>query len=273
MMHPVLPRYHNMQASRLFKHILVWLILGTTFSACNSGVQVLPSATHTPTTTPIETKTPTATIVWFPPTATFTQVPTLGITPIATQHVESGAILFTDQFTEASFWSLIRTTSTSIALGKNVLTLALNQPGGYLFSLRSEPVLRDFYLEITASPNLCRGQDEYGVLMRVSPALEFYRFSLSCDGQTRLDKFHNGKASSPQPWMLSGMVPPGAPSSSRLAVWASGNEMHFFINGELQFTVQDPSLPAGAIGVFARSAGENAVTVSFSDLIVREISP
>ncbi len=242
------------------------------FSACNSRAQVLPSVTPTFTLTPFVTITPTATTVWFPPTATFTPAPTLGIMPTATQYTESGAILFTDQFNDTDLWLLSRTTSTSIALGKNVLTLALNQPGGYLFSLRSEPVLSDFYLEITASPYLCRGQDEYGLLLRVSPALEFYRFSLSCDGQTRLDKYFNGTASSPQPWMLSGAVPPGAPSSSRLAVWALGKEMRFFINGEYQYTVQDPSLTAGTLGVFARSAGENAVTVSFSDLIVREVN-
>ena len=189
-----------------------------------------------------------------------------------TQRTETGAILFTDDFSEASLWSLIRTETTSIALGKNALTLALNQPGGYLFSLRKEPVLEDFYLEITASPSLCRGQDEYGLLLRVSPALEFYRFSLSCDGQTRLDKYFKGKASSPQSWTLSGAVPPGAPSSSRLAVQAQGKEMRFYINDELQFTVQDPSLATGMIGVFVRSAGENAVTISFSNLVVREVS-
>jgi len=73
--------------------------------------------------------------------------------------------------------------------------------------------------------------------------------------------------------MISGAVPPGAPSSSRLGVWAEGKEMRFYINNEFQFSVSDPSLVSGTIGVFIRSAGENAVTVSFSDLVVREIIP
>jgi hypothetical protein len=49
--------------------------------------------------------------------------------------------------------------------------------------------------------------------------------------------------------------------------------MRFFINDQYQFTVNDPLLPSGNIGVFARSIGETAVTVNFSDLIVRQIEP
>lgn len=274
------PQAYHFRAGQRPRFILLWGALVILLVGCRMGqptqamtstnLSPLPPADSLLLTTP--TIAPSATIVWFPPTATATLVPTLGITPSPTQRVETGPILFSDDFADGSAWSLGRTASTSIALGKNVLTLALNQPGGYLFSLRDEPLLSDFYLEITASPSLCRDQDEYGLLLRVSPALEFYRFSLSCDGQTRLDKYYQGKASSPQPWMLSGAVPPGAPSSSRLAIWALGKEMRFYVNDELQFSVNDPSLTGGVIGVFARSAGDNAVTISFSDLVVKEVS-
>jgi hypothetical protein len=156
-------------------------------------------------------------------------------------------------------------------MGNNKLSLVLNQPGGYLYTLRRAPILNDFYLEISANPSLCRNTDEYGLLLRFSPALEFYRFSLSCDGQVRVDKYYQGRASSPQPWIMSGDVPPGAPSSSRLGVWADGVEMHFFINNQYQFSVRDPSISRGSLGVFIRSAGENTVSVSFSELVVYEV--
>jgi hypothetical protein len=87
-----------------------------------------------------------------------------------------------------------------------------------------------------------------------------------------LDRIVGGTASSPQPWLLSGAVPPGAPSVSRLGVWALGKEMRFFINEHHQFTVEDPLVPGGNIGVFARSAGDTAVTVNFSDLVIRQIN-
>jgi hypothetical protein len=47
--------------------------------------------------------------------------------------------------------------------------------------------------------------------------------------------------------------------------------MRFFVNNEFQFTVSDPLLPAGNLGVFARSGGDLDVTVSFTDLVVRDI--
>jgi hypothetical protein len=179
-------------------------------------------------------------------------------------------VIFSDDFSDPSQWALGQTSTTSIALGNHSLTLALDQPGGYLYTLRNKPTLTDFYLEVTASPSLCRDEDEYGLLLRVSPALEFYRFSLYCDGGIRLDKYVNGKASSPLPKTLSGSVPPGAPSSSRLAVWAKGKELRFYINDEYQFEIRDPTLLQGSLGFFIRSAGDNAVTISFSDLIVRK---
>jgi hypothetical protein len=165
-------------------------------------------------------------------------------------------------------WTVGHSPAGSTAISNNELTVAVSEPRGYLYSLRKQPALSDFYAEITASPSICRGADEYGLLLRFSKAQDFYRFSLTCDGQVRLDRFLSGRASSPQPLIFSGAVPPGAPSMSRLAVLAQGKEMRFFVNGEYQFTVQDPSLPNGSLGVFARAAGDDAVTVNFSDLSV-----
>ena len=90
--------------------------------------------------------------------------------------------------------------------------------------------------------------------------------------EVRLDRLVNGKASSPQPWSLSGSVPPGAPSFSRLAVWASGNEIRFFVNDQYHFSVNDPLLLNGSLGLFARSAGQTDLTVNFSDLVVKEVA-
>ena len=163
------------------------------------------------------------------------------------------------------------TAKGSVALGKNKLTIAIATPKTYLSSVRSQPILGDFYAEITASPNLCRGADEYGLLIRVNSEQDYYRFSISCDGQTRLDRVYRDQVSSPQPWMPGSRIPIGSPSTSRLAVWAVANEMRFFINDVYQFTVRDRLFLSGKIGIFARSAGDNAVTVNFSDLVIRNV--
>jgi hypothetical protein len=246
------------------------LLLSFGIGACLPLSTPLPPL---PTDTPMPpTQTPTSTPVWFPPTPTNTPLPTAVISPTLSIKPDLGETLFSDNFINPNGWTTGKRPAGRISLGKGELTLAVNQPGGYLYSLRQAGVLGDFYAEITASPSICLGGDEYGMLIRFSPNQEFYRFSLTCDGQTRLDKYFNGTASSPQPLMQNGAIPPGAPSISRLAVLAVGSNMSFFANGEYLFSVHDPSLSVGSLGVFARSAGDNAVTVNFSDLVVYKTS-
>lgn len=250
-----------------------WLALGLIVlasSACLPSFAPPPTATATPS--PTATPTPTETVIWFPPTATPTPFPTVEIAPTQDHRPDIGEVLFVEDFASGEHWELGRTSNGSLAIGIRELTIAIAEPRVYLSSVRAEPVLNDFYLEVTAGPSLCRGLDEYGVLFRVASPQDFYRFSLSCDGQVRVDRLVAGTASSPQPWILSGAVPPGAPSFSRLAIWARGRDMRFFVNDVYQFSISDPMLPSGAVGVFARSGNDRAVTVSFSDLVVREIS-
>lgn len=239
-------------------------------SACTatSSPTVLPTATA-----PLVTDTITPTIVWFPPTATPTQFPTLAVTPTVDMRPKTGQVLLEDNFSDPDAWNLSQTDSGSVAFGKNELSIAIAETNAYLYSIREQPVFKDFYMEITTETSLCRDLDEYGVLFRVSASGDYYRFSLSCNGQVRLDRVIDGQASSPQPWMLSGAVPPGAPAVSRLGIAAVGSEMTFFVNGQYQFSVHDPLLSSGSLGVFARSTNNMAVTVSFYDLIVYEVVP
>jgi len=237
-----------------------------------SACTVAPTSTLIPTDTqspPSATVTPT--IVWFQPTVTPTAFPTPIITPTEDMRPNIGQILFEDDFSDPNAWMLGQSPAGSVALGKNELTIAIGEAKAYLFSVREEPIFTDFYLEITAEPSLCRDLDEYGVLFRVSPTIDYYRFSLSCNGQVRLDRVNGGQASSPQPWLLSGAVPPGAPSSSRLGISAVGTEMSFFVNGQYQFSIHDPLITSGTVGVFARSTEKMAVTVNFSDLVIYEV--
>jgi hypothetical protein len=266
---------NNLQPAKSFhrhaKHVKrAYFVIGMTAILVAGLYACLPAATPLPplpTNTQLPpTATATATTVWFPPTATFTPYPTPVITPTVDIRPELGSLVISEDFSSPDNWTLGRANQMSAALGKNELSLAISQPGGYLYTLYRQAVPNDFYLEVTASPSLCRGEDEYGLLLRVSSNLEFYRFSLSCDGRVRLDKYYNQIASSPKPWTLSGAVPPGAPSVSRIGVQAQGKELQFFVNDQFQFSVQDPSLTGGSLGFFARSANDNSVTVSFSEL-------
>jgi hypothetical protein len=234
----------------------------------------LPTETLQPSPIPGETPTLTPTVIWFPPTRTPIPFPTQTIAPpTPEQRPNLGEIIFTDDFSSAEFWDLAFGQTASAALGKNELTLAIQEGRTYIATTRSQPILGDFYAEITASPTLCHSMDEYGLLVRYASAGDFYRFAISCDGQVKLDRVLNGQASTPHPWELGLMVPVGAPSSSRLGIWVAGKEIRCFVNDRYQFTVTDPSISSGLIGMFARSTGEGALTVSYSDLVVREVLP
>ncbi len=254
----------------VMKNFLYYCLFVILCAACAAA----PASTPLPTDTqepPTATITPT--VIWFPPTATPTAFPTPVITPTADMRPKLGDILFEDNFNDSKAWQLSQSDIGSVAFGKNELTIAIGENNAYLYSLREEPIFTNFFLEITAAPSMCRDFDEYGMLFRVSPTIDYYRFSLSCNGQVRLDRVKDGQASSPQPWLLSGSVPPGAPSSARIGIAAVGSSMDFFVNGQYQFSIKDPLLTSGGVGVFARSANKMAVTVNFSDLVVYQVLP
>jgi hypothetical protein len=134
-------------------------------------------------------------------------------------------------------------------------------------------MLNDFYVEVTARPGLCRGEDEYGLLVRAT-AVSDYRIVLSCSGSvrfertvhTRIEEVHMLHGAVP-----SGDAPPGAPGQVRIGASASGSEFQLFLNERFQFRVVDANYSGGLVGAFARSAGDTAMTVSFNDLTISAI--
>ena len=252
---------------RVLKNIFFGIFIFTTINSACSPAEILLTPENTLTPTIILTPTE----VWFPATATSTPTPEVIPTITPDIHPGIGNILFYENFKNTELWITGSTGQGTIAIANNEISLVITQPRGYLSSYLDSHIFEDFYAEIMAAPSLCSGTDEYGLLIRYNSPADFYRFSLSCDGRTRLDKLSGGTASSPQPWLFSTSIPSSSPSFSKIGVWVLGKEMRFFINDEYQFSINDQAIPTGSIGVFTRSGGENAVTVSFSDLIVYEI--
>jgi hypothetical protein len=241
------------------------LLAMTLFMVSCLPVNLAPS-TETPI--PTETAIPTETIVWFPPSATATQlsVPTQTGTPDMSPGI--GRLTIQDKFSDEDVWDIATSDSGSASIHKNRLTLAV-QPGYYLASMRRELPLSDFYAEITARPSLCRAEDNYGLVVR-GVGSSFYRFVLACNGMIRAERISGGTRQPLQEPVPSGDAP-GAPGEVRMGIWAVGSEMRLFLNGRYQFSVVEPTFPSGALGVFVRSTGETPVTVTFSDLAVYEV--
>lgn len=253
------------------RRFLASLLLLAALAACsvldlNMGFS--PALTDTPTATlPAPTGTPT--IDWFPATATNTSPPYATQTATPEMRPGLGQTTLSDSFTDEEDWNIAFSDDGRSSIDRGRLTLAV-QPEVYMLSLRRGPLLGDFYAEITASLNLCRGSDDYGLLVRAN-AVAYYRFSLSCNGTVRADRISVGMRQSLQEEVPSGDAPRGSPGEVRIGLWAVGSEMRLFLNGRYQFTVRNPNYRTGTIGVFARSAGDTPVTVSFSDLVVQEV--
>lgn len=251
--------------------VIIGLLLTT---GCSPSKATSPLAEPLPMVSPTPLGTVTPTVIWFPPTLTDTPVVLSTLPPTPDQRPGIGDVLFEDDFTNASNWlGQMRQARGSVTLEDKSLTIAIVQPKTQLSSTHSQLALSDFYLEITTEANLCSDQDEYGLILRMNSNADLFRFTLSCDGQVRLARVFQGKTSFPQPWTFSGAVPRGAPGLSRLGVWALGKEMRFFINDEFQFAIQSLNSSSGQIGVFARSADENPVSISFSDLVISKVLP
>ncbi len=236
-------------------------------TACSvAGMGDAPTATPA-SASPTPLQTPT--ITWFPATATFTPQPVPTYLPTPQRLEGLGGIIARDDFSDAGRWNTAYSDHGAASINNNRLTLSV-QPGFYLVSLNTDIVAGDFYAEITAHPKLCRGEDEYGLLVRANAAT-YYRFSLTCNGMAHAERVSVSERHTLQEAVPSGDVPPGAPGEVRLGVWTAGSELRFFLNGRYQFDATDFNLTSGTIGVFVRAAGDTPVTVAFSDLVVRAV--
>lgn len=224
-----------------------------------------------PTATITNTPSPTQTIVWFPATATYTPYATQIIEPTQDFRAAFGSILFRDTFTDTQQWQTSQSAVGNIAYGNNDLTLAVAEARGTLITLRKTPSMSNNYLQIDALPSLCRGSDVYGVQVRAISAQDGYRVLVRCDGKLRVERVKHGEVVPLQDWMQSSSVMPGGMLPVRLGVLAVNQEMRIFLNDVLQCTVKDPLWNEGMVGLYARSAGDTPLTVSFSNLVVYQV--
>jgi hypothetical protein len=245
--------------------IIVILLWGLLLVACLPLNSTSPTETPPPTDTPI----PTTTIIWFPPSATATELafPTYTATPEMSPGI--GKETLNDDFSDDSIWDVATSNQGSAAISRNRLTLVV-QPGYYLASMRHKVTVSDFYAEITARPSLCRGEDNYGLIVR-GVGSSFYRFVLACNKQIRAERISGGIRLPIYDPVPSGDAP-AAPGEVRIGVWAVGGDMRLFLNGRYQFSVIEKTFPSGGLGVFVRSAGDTPATVTFSDLAVYDVN-
>lgn len=250
-------------AALIFQTLLAAAAL---LAACVDVPATEEPALETPTPSPPPSETP----VWFPATLTPSPFPSPVVNPTEDLRAGIGELLLEDDFSESQAWSTSMDGDAMASVSNGRLNLVLKETRSYLITTRSLPSLADFYVEITASPNFCHGEDEYGLVLRAAGGNHF-RFALSCDGRAKVDRYYGGSLSRQAGWLASGAIPALAPSSSKLAVWARGGQLHFFVNDFYLFSVTDSQLFQGTLGAFVRTSGERDMSVSFLDLKVWQV--
>jgi hypothetical protein len=250
--------------TRNFLKMAALLAASLFMTAC--AVSATP-ATPSPTLQPV-TPSITATINWFPATNTRTPLPQQASTPTPGVVPGLGALIFNDIFTDASLWSATTSSAGNSIVSNNRLTLTLAEGTDLvtISSLRMQTQLSDFYAQIQAQLSLCRGRDQFSLLFRVTSAADFYRYSINCSGEVRLERVVSGKPFVMRDWAPSPDAPLGAPGQVRLSVWASGRDLRFYLNDHFQFTVNDQFFSQGGLGLSIRSEAGNPMSISFSDL-------
>ena len=260
---------------------LLLLAFTLLFSSCTTPIENNSNAdvdnmTANQSPDPV-TSPPTATIVWFPETPTWTPFPTMIATATPELFPGMGGQIFHDNFSDLKSWS--DTTSQSngsnnIILDRNRLTLAINQAPARLSSINTleSASLTDFYAELTISVNRCSGDDSYGMLFRAAGGDFAYRFLLNCSGMARVDHIRGSEVTLLQNSVTSGDAPPAAPGLVKMGVWTAGAEMRFYLNGHYQFRVINSYLKRGTLGVVANAISPNGMNINFSDLTVYSVA-
>lgn len=255
--------------------LLCGLVLLVLLAGCAPLAEAFPTITPVDTATsppPTATLTPTATIDWFPATETPTPRPTQSPTPTLDLKPGIGSLTYEDDFTEPGKWLNYQIPNSSVSVINGDATLRLDQPRGQIYSFRAEPLMADFYAEITASPSYCGAEDEYGLMIRVTGLRrDHYRVGLNCAGQAVAYRVVNdGNLQIVKP-VDHPLLPKTFPSTVRMAVWIQGRTLRFFIDDVFIFEVVDSVILRGSVGVFARANSADPLLVNFSELQVYDL--
>ena len=155
-------------ASSCMKRCLLAVATGLSMVVLAGACTMLPAlprqdATSAAGSAPSATVTP---VVWFPATSTATSEPHPTAQPTADKKPGVGDIVLTDDFSSPADWNTAVADEASVAITDGGLTIAA-QPGvAPVASFLQGKVFGDMYVEVTASPSLCRGADAYGLAFR-----------------------------------------------------------------------------------------------------------
>ncbi|MGH2523493.1 MAG: hypothetical protein ACRDH2_13395 [Anaerolineales bacterium] len=223
--------------------------------------------------------TPTPRLVTVVPSPTLGRTPTpadVPATPDPNQGV--GDVIYEDKLDGSTGWdwAALSDEAASFSISGGQLNAVMMQPNlGPRFTVGPEVKIGDQQVSVIARANLCYENDEYGLMFRFSLTTSRnyngYIFKLSCGGQARLELMRDEQTIVLVDWTPSPAIVRGAPAENRMLVWAAQAEMRFYVNDKYLFSANDPTYSAGFYGFYLRDRTAGGLSVSFADLVAREV--
>lgn len=252
---------HNQSA---FKSLLT-VIISLTLWGCGN--------LQSPTITKIEPSLPTVSPTFTFPTLIPSSTPTIEAISTSTPSalLGIGEMQFQADFESDRGWDLRETDRGGSSIHDGRLNLAVRQPNAFFFIRIPAPEQIDFYFEVSLRSEVCEEGDEYGLMYRLGPFYDHYRFTLTCEGLARVIRVSEEEEMVLIPSTQTYAVIPGLRVDNHLAVWASDSQFRFLINNLEVFSIQNEELETGGFGLFVRSRRSQQTTVSFDYVYISEI--
>jgi len=233
-----------------------------------------PSITDIPTETPSSTPVPLLTET---PSPSLT--PSLTITPSFTPAVTLsdtdpksglGDPAWRDTLTDRDNWPLYEDGHVRFEIEDGELNMTAFNADYWNGWMLTWPVITDFYLEANVTSGECAGLDAYGVLARVArtdQGQKGYLFGFSCDGRFSLRTWDGESYTMLTEWTSSIHIVSGANQTNIIGIWAEGDRLKLYANGNLLTEVVDGVYDKGMFGVFV-----GAVETAGLQVMVDEIA-
>jgi hypothetical protein len=250
------------------------LSANTTALASPLGTNAQTGATQPPEASPVEAGASSPSVT--PPpqgseTPTPTPPPSATPEPTATSvagdpKLELGNPTWRDTFINADSWPIYDDEHVNMTVQDSSLQMTLLKPDKWNSWILTWPILRNFYLEVTARPADCADTDNYGVLARAPSDKEAYLFGFTCDGRFSFRRWTGERFATNVDWTASEYILSGKNQSNRLGLMANGTTFSLYANGHLLTELRDANYRRGGFGLYASAFKTENFLVRFQEV-------
>ncbi len=177
-----------------------------------------------------------------------------------------------EDFSTPGAWLVETDAAAQVAIEEGVLSVHVLVPNQLAWGAAGRD-LGDFQLRVEATQVAGPDDNEYGVLVRMQDADDFYRLSISGDGYFLITKFVEGQAEIlGANWTPSAAIQQGQ-ATNVIQVLCQGQELVLVVNGQELARVEDDEFASGDVGLYAGTFYEGDVEIHFDNLQITAPTP